>query len=78
MTDPRHIRFSCPNTRRIEKHQPPNKYQNSSEILHIMESFYAILGRFVLLIEAFLTLRHPKHAYSDINLFFVAHILYRC
>ena len=44
----------------------------------IMESFYAILGRFVLLIEVFLTLRHAKHAYSDINSFFVAHILYRC
>ena len=42
-----------------------------------MESFYAILGRFVLLIDAFLALRHVKLAYSDINLFFVAHILYR-
>ena len=65
-------------TPRIEKHHPANRYQNSFEILHIMESFYAILGRFVLLIEAFLTLRRPKHAYSGINLFFVAHILYRC
>ena len=43
-----------------------------------MESSYAILGKFVLLIEAFLTLRHAKHVYSDINSFFVAHILYRC
>ena len=56
----------------------PNRYQSSFEILHIMESFYAILGGFVLLIEAFLALRHAKHAYSDINSFFVAHILYRC
>ena len=30
-----------------------------------MESSYAILGKFVLLIEAFLTLRHAKHAYSE-------------
>ena len=43
-----------------------------------MKGFYAIIGGFVLLIDAFLAFRHAKHAYSDINLFFVAHILYRC
>ena len=67
MTDPRHIRFPCPSNPRIDKHQFPNRYQNSFEILHIMESFYAILGRFVLLIDAFLALRHAKHTYSSIN-----------
>jgi hypothetical protein len=50
---PRHIRFSCLSTPRIENSKNPNKYQNSFEILHIMESFYAILGGVVLLIDAF-------------------------
>ena len=34
-----------------------------------MESFYTILGGVVLLIDAFLALRHAKHEYSDINSF---------
>ncbi|MDE0636657.1 MAG: hypothetical protein OXI43_12530 [Candidatus Poribacteria bacterium] len=29
VTEPYHIRFFCPSTPRIEKHQPPNGYQNS-------------------------------------------------
>ena len=43
MTDPRHIHFSCRSTPRIEKQQPQNKYQNSFEILHIMESVMPLL-----------------------------------
>lgn len=43
-----------------------------------MESFYAILGEFVLLIDAFLVFRHAKYTYWDINSFFIAHILFRC
>ena len=35
-----------------------------------MESFYAILGGFVLLIDVFFGFHHAKHAYSDVNLFF--------
>lgn len=53
MTDPRHIRFSCLSTPRIEKQQKPKQVSEQFEILDIMESFYAILGGFVLLSDVF-------------------------
>ena len=43
-----------------------------------MEKCYAIIGRVAPLMDAFFGVPARKHTYSDINSFFVAHILYRC
>ena len=62
----------------VKNSKNSSKYQNSFEILHIMEKCYAIIGRVAPLMDAFFGVPARKHTYSDINSFFVARILYRC
>ena len=75
MTDPRHIHFSCRSTPRIEKQQPPKQVSEQFRDFTYYGKCYAIIGRVVLLVDAFFGVPARTHTDSDIHLFFIAHIL---